>query len=63
MNSSAAPGNEVWSRAFMVRGKGMSSASPSGVGEVRGRVAAGREFREAVREVLAANARLFRADT
>src|SRR6516165_9283920 len=41
-------GHEVWSLTFMAQGKK----------HVRHRVAEGREFQEAVREVLAANAQL-----
>ena len=53
------PGHEVWSLTFMVRGKKRVQHIPkSWVAEVRRRVAAGREFQEAVREVLAANAQL-----
>ena len=53
------PGHEVWSLTFMVRGKKQVQHIPkSWVEEVRRRVTAGREFQEAVREVLAANAQL-----
>jgi len=52
-------GHEVWSLTFMVRGKKQVQHIPKRwVEEVRRRVAAGREFQEAVREVLAANAQL-----
>jgi hypothetical protein len=52
-------GHEVWSLTFMVRGKKQVQHIPKRwVEEVRHRVAAGREFQEAVREVLAANAQL-----
>ena len=52
-------GHEVWSLTFMVRGKKHVQHIPkSWIEEVRHRVAAGREFQEAVREVLAANAQL-----
>jgi hypothetical protein len=53
------PGHPVWSLTFMVRGKKRVQHIPSGwVEEVQRRVQAGREFQEAVREVLAANAQL-----
>jgi hypothetical protein len=49
----------VWSLTFMVRGKKHVQHIPSDwVEDVRRRVKAGREFQEAVREVLAANAQL-----
>ena len=49
----------VWSLTFMVRGKKHVQHIPKdGVEEVRRRVEAGREFQDAVREVLAANAQL-----
>jgi hypothetical protein len=52
-------GHEVWSLTFMVRGKKQVQHIPkTWVEEVRRRVAEGREFQEAVREVLAANAQL-----
>lgn len=52
-------GHEVWSLTFMVRGKKHVQHIPKPwVEEVRRRVAGGREFQEAVREVLAANAQL-----
>jgi hypothetical protein len=52
-------GHEVWSLTFMVRGKKHVQHIPkTSVADVRRRVAAGREFQEAVREVLAANAQL-----
>jgi len=55
----AGRGHEVWSLTFMVGGKKRVQHIPkSWVEEVRRRVAAGREFQEAVREVLAANAQL-----
>lgn len=54
------PGHEVWSLTFMVQGKKRVQHIPKQwVEEVRRRVEAGREFQEAVREVLAANAQLF----
>lgn len=52
-------GHPVWSFTFMVRGKKHVQHIPSDwVEEVRRRVEAGREFQDAVREVLAANAQL-----
>ena len=52
-------GHPVWSLTFMVQGKKQVQHIPQQwVEEVRRRVAAGREFQEAVREVLAANAQL-----
>lgn len=52
-------GHEVWSLTFMVRGKKHVQHIPKTlVEDVRRRVAEGREFQEAVREVLAANAQL-----
>ena len=52
-------GHEVWSLTFMVRGKKRVQHIPKPwVEEVRRRVRAGREFQDAVREVLAANAQL-----
>ena len=55
----AGRGHEVWSLTFMVRGKKHVQHIPkTWVEEVRRRVAEGREFQEAVREVLAANAQL-----
>jgi hypothetical protein len=53
------PGHEVWSLTFMVQGKKRVQHIPKHwVEEVRRRVEAGREFQDAVREVLAANAQL-----
>jgi hypothetical protein len=53
-------GHPVWSLTFMVRGKKQVQHIPKQwVEEVRRRAEAGREFRDAVREVLAANAQLF----
>ena len=53
------PGHEVWSLTFMVRGKKRVQHIPKHcVEEVRRRVGRGREFQDAVREVLAANAQL-----
>lgn len=52
-------GHEAWSLTFMVKGRRRVERIPRGwVEEVRRRVEAGREFQEAVREVLAANAQL-----
>jgi len=52
-------GHPVWSLTFMVRGKKHVQHIPSDwVEDVRRRVEAGREFQDAVREVLAANAQL-----
>jgi hypothetical protein len=53
------PGHPVWSFTFMVRGKKQVQHIPKEwVEDVRRRVQAGREFQDAVREVLAANAQL-----
>ena len=52
-------GHPVWSLTFVVKGKKHVQHIPkTWVEEVRRRVAEGREFQEAVREVLAANAQL-----
>jgi hypothetical protein len=52
-------GHAVWSLTFMVRGKKRVQHIPKEwVEEVERRVGAGREFQDAVREVLAANAQL-----
>jgi hypothetical protein len=52
-------GHAVWSLTFMVRGKKHVQHIPSAwVEDVRRRVHAGREFQDAVKEVLAANAQL-----
>jgi hypothetical protein len=52
-------GHPFWSLTFMVRGKKHVQHIPrQWVEDVRRRVEAGREFQEAVREVLAANAQL-----
>jgi hypothetical protein len=52
-------GHEVWSLTFMVQGKKRVQHIPKPwVEEVRRQVQAGREFQDAVREVLAANAQL-----
>ena len=52
-------GHPVWSLTFMVRGKKHVQHIPSAwVEDVRRCVQAGREFQDAVKEVLAANAQL-----
>jgi len=52
-------GHPAWSLTFMVKGKKHVERIPNEwVEEVRGRVEAGREFKEAVAEVFAANAQL-----
>jgi hypothetical protein len=52
-------GHPVWSLTFMVQGKKRVQHIPKEwVEEVRRRVKEGREFQDAVREVLAANAQL-----
>ena len=52
-------GHPVWSLTFMVKGKKHVQHIPKDwVEDVRRRVQAGREFQDAVREVLAANAQL-----
>jgi hypothetical protein len=52
-------GHPAWSLTFMANGKKRVERIPKGwVEEVRRRVAAGREFQDAVKEVLAANAEL-----
>ena len=52
-------GHEAWSLTFMVEGKRRVERIPRDwVEEVGRRVEAGREFQDAVREVLAANAQL-----
>lgn len=52
-------GHPVWSLTFMVGGKKRVERIPEDwVEEVRRRVEAGREFKQAVAEVLAANAQL-----
>ena len=52
-------GHPVWSLTFMVKGKKHVQHIPKQwVEDVRRRVRAGREFQDAVREVLAANAQL-----
>ncbi len=53
------PGHPVWSLTFMVKGqKHVQHIPKDWVDDVRRRVEAGREFQDAVREVLAANAQL-----
>ena len=55
----AGPGHPVWSLTFMVQGKKHVQHIPKDwVEDVRRRVEAGREFQDAVGEVLAANAQL-----
>jgi hypothetical protein len=52
-------GHAVWSLTFMVKGKKHVQHIPKDwVEDVRQRVEAGRQFQDAVREVLAANAQL-----
>jgi len=52
-------GHPVWSLTFMLEGKKHVQHIPKDwVEDVRHRVEAGREFQDAVREVLAANAQL-----
>jgi hypothetical protein len=51
-------GHPVWSFTFMVRKKHVQHIPKEWVEDVRRRVQAGREFQDAVREVLAANAQL-----
>ena len=52
-------GHSVWSLTFMVQGKKQVQHIPKDwVEEVRRRVKQGREFQDAVREVLATNAQL-----
>lgn len=53
------PGHAVWSLTFMVGGRKHVQHIPKDwVEQVQRRVQAGREFQQAVREVLAANAQL-----
>jgi len=53
------PGHPTWTLTFMVNGKKRTQHIPSEwVEQVQQRVQAGREFQDAVREVLAANAQL-----
>ncbi len=52
-------GHEAWTLTFMVKGRRQVQHIPRDwVEQVERRVAAGREFQDAVREVLAANAQL-----
>jgi hypothetical protein len=52
-------GHPVWSLTFMVQGKKRVQHIPKDwVEDVQQRVEAGREFQDAIREVLAANAQL-----
>jgi hypothetical protein len=52
-------GHEAWTLTFMAQGKRRVERIPrEWVEQVERRVAAGREFQDAVREVLAANAQL-----
>lgn len=53
------PGHPIWTYTFMVNGRKHTQHVPKEmVEEVQKRVAAGREFQDAVREVLAANAQM-----
>ena len=53
------PGHPIWTYTFMVDGKKHTQHIPKEmIEEVQKRVAAGREFQDAVREVLTANAQL-----
>ncbi len=53
------PGHPIWTLTFMVDGEKHTQHIPHDwVQEVQRRVQAGREFQDAVREVLAANAQL-----
>ncbi len=53
------PGHPIWTYTFMVKGKKQTQHIPKKmIEDVNKRVAAGREFQDAVREVLAANAQL-----
>jgi hypothetical protein len=55
----AGPGHPVWSLTFMVqRKKHVQHIPKEWVEDVRRRVEAGRQFQDAMREVLAANAQL-----
>ena len=57
--SSKDPGHPIWTWTFMVNGKKHTQHIPKDwVEQVQRRVQAGRQFQEAVREVLAANAQL-----
>ncbi len=53
------PGHPIWTYTFMVNGEKQTQHIPKEmIEDVNKRVAAGREFQDAVREVLAANAQL-----
>ena len=53
------PGHPIWTYTFMVNGKKQTQHIPKEmIEDVNKRVASGREFQDAVREVLAANAQL-----
>jgi len=53
------PGHPIWTYTFMVNGQKHTQHIPKEmIAEVHKRVAAGREFHDAVREVLTANAQL-----
>lgn len=53
-------GHPAWSFTYMVNGKKQVQHIPKElVAEIQQRVAAGREYQDAVREVLAANAQLW----
>src|SRR2546422_661276 len=53
------PGHPIWTYTFMIQGKKQTQHIPREmIEDVNQRVAAGREFQDAVREVLAANAQL-----
>ena len=53
------PGHPIWTYTFMVQGQKHTQHIPKEmIADVQKRVAAGREFQEAVREVLTANAEL-----
>ena len=53
------PGHAIWTYTFMVNGKKQTQHIPKEmIEDVNKRVASGREFQDAVREVLAANAQL-----
>jgi hypothetical protein len=53
------PGHPIWTYTFMVEGHKRTQHIPKEmIEDVQKRVAAGREFQDAVREVLAANAQL-----
>lgn len=53
------PGHPIWTYTFMVKGKKHTQHIPKQmIEDVQKRVAAGREFQDAVRDVLSANAEL-----